>query len=273
MAKFDQDFKNLLRTILSDGRDYTNSRRGVTRLEIPSYYHVHKMADGFPLLTSKSVHFKSVVTELFWFLRGDNNIEYLHQHGCRIWDKDAERFGEGNYIGAGYGYLWRRLETDQIANLIKGMKADLNGSRNLVQAFNHWHHKANTTALPPCHTGFQIIAVNGGFRLKFQMRAWDVFLGAPFNWASYALLGMLLERETGHKFVEIEVAASCIHLYDNQIQAATELLSEPEFDAPTIDISAVPVGIANLDLCRTLIPEMVVLNGYQHGKKFKVEML
>jgi thymidylate synthase len=274
MAKFDQEFKSLLAQILSDGRDYTNTRRGVTRLEIPSYNYVHKMEDGFPLLTSKHVHFKSVVTELFWFLRGDTDINYLHEHGCHIWDKDAERFNEGGSIGRGYGFMWRFSHNfDQIANLINGMKSDLNGSRNLVQAFTAEHHLPYTTALPPCHTVFQIIAVRGGFRLQFHMRAWDVFLGAPFNWASYALLGLLLERETGHKFVEIEVMASCIHLYDNQIEAARELIKEPEFHPPTVVIDNVPMGLSDLEVCRTLVPEMVKLNGYEHGKRFKVEML
>jgi thymidylate synthase len=99
------------------------------------------MEDGFPLLTSKHVHFKSVVTELFWFLRGDTDINYLHEHGCHIWDKDAERFNEGGSIGRGYGFMWRFSHNfDQIANLINGMKSDINGSRNLVQAFTAEHH-------------------------------------------------------------------------------------------------------------------------------------
>jgi thymidylate synthase len=273
MAKFDQEFKALLAQILSDGREYTNARRGVTRLEIPSYNYVHKMEDGFPLLTSKHVHFKSVVTELFWFLRGDTDINYLHEHGCKIWDKDTKRYGRGNYIGFGYGFMWRKaFGIDQISTIIQGMKTDINSLRNLVQAFTPLHHE-DYTALPPCHTMFQIVAVNGGFRLQYHMRAWDVFLGKPFNWASYALLGMILEQETGHKFIDIEVFGAGVHLYDNQIEAAKEFLLEDDFDAPTVDISAVPVGISDLEVCQTLVPEMVKLNGYEHGKRFKVEML
>lgn len=274
MAKFDQDYKALISEVLTNGREYTNARRGVTRLEIPSYNHVHNMADGYPLLTSKYVHFKSIVTELFWFLRGDSTIDYLHEHGCHIWDKDAEKFGQGNEIGQGYGVMWRKGSfLDQLGLVLNKMIKDLNGSRNLVQAFTPYHHSSYSTALPPCHTGFQIIAVKGGFRLKFNMRAWDLFLGAPFNWASYALLGMLFERETGHKFVDIEVSASCIHLYGNQIESVKEFLNEPEFNAPTVDVSDVPEGIWSINVCKSLTPDMVKLNGYEHGKRFKVEML
>ena len=268
MAKIDHIFTGLLSEILANGEDYTNERRGVTRLEIPVWNMTYNMENGFPLVTIKDTHFKSIVTELFWFLRGDTSINYLHDHGVKIWDKDADRWGHGVFIGQGYGYYWDY----QLEKVIKNFIADPRGSRNIVQAFQAVHH-FDITALPPCHTSWQLIGRNGGFDLKFTMRAWDVFLGWPFNVASYALLGLLIEAQTGRKFLNLHASGSCVHLYDNQIAAARQILRDFDGgnDAPTVDLS----GLGEIDILNMQhwTPDMVKLEGYKPQQKIKVDML
>jgi thymidylate synthase len=274
MALIDHHFNHLLKTILSNGEEYTNARRGVTRLEIPTYSFSYDMKGGFPILTTKEVHFKSVVTELLWFLRGDQTIDFLHQHGVKIWDKDAERYGKGNYIGFGYGWYWAR----QIPTVLASFKRDHRGSRHVVQAFHEGHHLADTTALPPCHTEWQLIGRNGGFDLRFTMRSWDVFLGGPFNIASYALLGKLIEEQTGRRFLNLHVQANCVHLYDNQIDAAISMVKafDGGTDAPDLILEELPEyenGTIDITNVMHWTPDMIKLDGYFPQRKIKVKML
>lgn len=186
------------------------------------------LAEGFPLLTTKKVFFKAIVVELLWFLRGDTNIDYLHEHGVTIWDEWADEHGN---LGPVYGKQWRSWEgaegfIDQIANVIEGLKRDPNGRRHIVTAWNP--AQLDQMALPPCHCLFQFFVANGKLSLQLYQRSADIFLGVPFNIASYALLLQLVARETGLQVGEFVHTFGDLHLYENHIpQAHTQLQRDP----------------------------------------------
>lgn len=282
MAKIDVEFGKLCREIKMKGREYENKNRGVKRLQIPSYTFKHKFSDGFPALTNKKLLFKWVVGELIWFLRGDTDIRYLKENGIPIWDKDAynwyikglpkghvtltldmfSRRGFGS-VGQNYSAQWRNFngDTDQILALVHEMRADIMSSRLKVNAWNP--SELNETALPPCHSEFQVVGVpltlservkylldnteikigynktdeevtkilddnkipEFGFELHWNQRSVDTFLGLPFNIASYGVLAKVLEKLTGYPALGIEGTLKCVHFYDNQYEAVEELLA------------------------------------------------
>lgn len=297
MAEIDKEFSKICKEIFANGKEYTNERRGVKRLQIPSYTFRHSFEDGFPALTNKKLFLKSIVGELIWFLRGDNDTKYLHDNNIDIWDGDAcnyfnkeynmyysledfKRFQKHYSVGQNYSIQWRNFNgnTDQIQELIDGMKRDIMGSRLKVSAWNP--SELNKTALPPCHDGFQIIGVpldNGefGFELHWNQRSVDTFLGLPFNIASYAILAKILEKITGYKALGIEGTLKCVHFYDNQYEAVKELLerdtdkhSNCEIKLPSIDENA------NIDdIFNALSIEDFKLINYTSDKAIKVDML
>lgn len=187
MATIDKKFADICNEVLKNGKEYENKRRGVKRLQIPSYTFRHEFKDGFPALTNKKLYWKGIVGELIWFLRGDNDVKYLNNNGITIWNKDAENWQKRNNcefgsVGKNYSVQWRNFngQIDQIAELIKDMKADIMGSRLIVSAWNP--SELDQTALPPCHNYFQIIGVpmgndDYGFELHWLQRSVDTFLG------------------------------------------------------------------------------------------------
>ncbi len=244
MSKIDQEFQALCKKIVNEGKEYENKNRGVKRLQIPSYTFRHNFADGFPAITNKKLYWKGIVGELIWFLRGDNNVKFLNENGIKIWNKDAfnwhKKFG-GTYtfeqfeelgvgsVGQNYSVQWRNFngKTDQIKELVTTMALDIMSSRLKVNAWNP--SETELTALPPCHSEFQIIGVpldndKFGFELHWNQRSVDTFLGLPFNIASYGLLAKILEQITGYKALAIEGTLKCVHFYDNQYEAVKELL-------------------------------------------------
>jgi thymidylate synthase len=266
MNQVDKVFKKLLKQILTEGELYTNERRGVTRLEIPVFNASFEMAQGFPLLSLKETNWHAIRTELLWFLRGDTNIEFLKAHNVKIWDKDAARYKGTNEIGKGYGFYWSR----QIETVINNFRNDPRSARHVVQAFVPAHHHPEHTALPPCHTEWQIIGRDNGFDLRFTMRAWDVFLGAPFNIASYALLGLIIERRTGYKFRNLHVQANCVHLYGNQIEPAKEIINWKTKKESR------PEVILNYNRDKDwheIAPSDIEIRNYAPNQRVKVEML
>lgn len=265
MAVIDIEFKKICENILKKGTESNNIKRGVKRLQIPSYTFKHSFNDGFPALSLKELKYKSVITELIWFLRGDNNIEYLNKNGVKIWNSDAYNWhvknggnlsfkefsknGVGS-VGQNYSVQWRGYngKTDQINNLINGMKKDIMSSRLIVNAWNP--SELNETALPPCHTFFQIIGValqdgSFGFELHWHQRSVDVFLGLPFNIASYASLAKILEKKTGYKALAIQGDLKSVHFYDNSYKEAKELISR---DANKHDNCELSINSNLLDL-------------------------
>lgn len=183
------------------------------------------LSHGFPLLTTKRVHWKSVVVELIWFLRGDTNVRWLQEHGVTIWDEWASEDGE---LGPVYGKQWRSWNgeeryIDQIANVIDGLKNDPYGRRHIVTAWNP--AEIEDMALPPCHCLFQFFVSNGRLSCQLYQRSADVFLGVPFNIASYALLTHLIAREVGLSVGEFVHTFGDVHLYANHVDQAKEQLS------------------------------------------------
>jgi thymidylate synthase len=298
MAKIDVAFQELCQRILSDGKEYENKNRGVKRLQIPSYTFRHSFQDGFPAITNKKLYWKGIVGELIWFLRGDNDVAYLNENGIKIWNKDAYnwhkktskhilseevfyRLGSGS-VGQNYSVQWRNFngKTDQISELIEGMKKDIMSSRLKVNAWNPT--EVDMTALPPCHSEFQIIGVpleNGGFgfELHWNQRSVDVFLGLPFNIASYGLLAKIIEFITGFKALAIEGTLKCVHFYDNQYEAAQQLLDRDPLAHPECELS-ITTDFENpyhdLDeLFEQFRISDFILSGYSSDEEIKVDML
>ena len=184
---------------------------------------------GFPLLTTKKLHLRSIIYELLWFLQGDTNIQYLHDHGVSIWDEWADENGD---LGPVYGKQWRSWEApdgrviDQITSLIEQIKRNPDSRRLLVSAWNP--ADVDQMALPPCHTMFQFYVNNGELSCQLYQRSADVFLGVPFNIASYALLTMMVAQVCGLKAKDFVHTFGDAHIYSNHVeQAKLQLSREP----------------------------------------------
>ena len=202
------------------------------------------LSSGFPLLTTKKVHWKSIVVELLWFLRGDTNIKYLQDHGVTIWDEWADK--DGN-LGPVYGKQWRswpgvsadsqtRVWIDQISEVIASIKSDPYSRRHLVVAWNPT--QIDGMALPPCHCLFQFFVENGKLSCQLYQRSADAFLGVPFNIASYALLTHLIARETGLRAGEFIHTFGDLHLYANHMEQAKTQIERRPFPMPYINIES-----------------------------------
>ncbi|QIG69147.1 thymidylate synthase protein [Rhizobium phage RHph_N1_15] len=216
------------------------------------------LSEGFPLLTTKRVHFHSILVELLWFLRGDTNIAFLHDHNVTIWDEWADENGE---LGPVYGKQWRswpqvRIKEgqvdnigsiDQIANVIEALKKDPYGRRHIVSAWNP--SDVDQMALPPCHTMFQFRVANGKLDCQLYQRSADWFLGVPFNIASYALLTMIVAREIGLQPGEFIHTFGDLHLYANHVDQARTQLERTPVHLPRVLINPDPeIGIFKLQV-------------------------
>jgi thymidylate synthase len=223
-----QDYLDLLRHILANGAR-KQDRTGTGTLSVFGYQMRCDLARGFPLLTTKKLHVKSILHELLWFLRGDTNIRYLKEHGVTIWDEWADATGE---LGPIYGYQWRSWPTpdgghiDQIARLVEQLQHDPDSRRLLVSAWNV--ADVDRMRLPPCHVLFQFYAAEGRLSCQLYQRSADVFLGVPFNIASYALLTLMLAQVAGLRPGEFIHTFGDAHLYLNHLdQAREQLTREP----------------------------------------------
>lgn len=190
------------------------------------------LSEGFPLLTTKKVHFKSILIELLWFIKGDTNIKYLHDHGVTIWDEWADENGD---LGPVYGKQWRDFSgVDQLKKVIEDIKRDPHGRRHIVSSWNP--PEIESMKLPPCHCLYQFHVADGKLNCQLYQRSADWFLGVPFNIASYALLTHLVARETGLKPGEFVHSFGDLHLYDNHVDQANEQLQRESFALPEIAI-------------------------------------
>ena len=269
MNSLDEQYKGLLGTVLYGGKEKTD-RTGTGTLSVFGRQIRHDMSKGFPILTTKKVAFKTMVTELKWFLKGDTNIRYLVDNNCNIWNGDAYKAFQKAYInpvqitqeefieyiktddefakrwgelGPIYGKQWRKWKivdgsftryVDQIKELIEGLKENPDGRRHLVSAWNVSELEQMT--LPPCHYSFQCYVADGKLSLMWNQRSADLFLGVPFNISSYGLLLLLLCKETGYEPGELIGNFGDVHLYKNHLEQAKEQLTRDSFDLPEIKI-------------------------------------
>lgn len=196
------------------------------------------LSQGFPALTTKKLHLRSIIHELLWFLRGDTNIKYLHDNGVSIWDEWADENGN---LGHVYGYQWRNWPTpdggsiDQIAQIVEQIRSNPDSRRLIVSAWNV--AEIDKMALPPCHSLFQFYVADGRLSCQLYQRSGDVFLGVPFNIASYALLTMMVAQVTGLRAGEFVHTLGDAHLYLNHMKQAEEQLSRTPRPLPTMRIN------------------------------------
>lgn len=223
-----KQYLELLNRILNEGTRKSD-RTGTGTLSVFGHQMRFDMAEGFPLLTTKKLHLKSIIYELLWFLRGDTNVKYLHDHGVRIWDEWADENGE---LGPIYGHEWRSWPDyqggtiDQIANVVDQIRRTPDSRRMIVSAWNV--AEVDSMALPPCHTMFQFYVAEGRLSLQLYQRSADTFLGVPFNIASYALLLQMMAQVTGLQPGEFIHTMGDTHLYLNHLdQARLQLTRNP----------------------------------------------
>ena len=278
MNTLDLQYQNLLQDILLEGKEKTD-RTGTGTISVFGKQIRHKMSEGFPLLTTKKMAIKSIMTELKWFLRGETNIRYLVRNGCNIWNGDAYKtyqracmyeldrdeltmeefvnkiktdesfarvWGE---LGPVYGKQWRRVEkrhgssptykVDQIKNLVELIKENPDSRRLMVNSWNP--AELDEMVLPPCHYGFQCYVNDGKLSLMWNQRSVDTFLGLPFNIASYGMLLLLLCEETNLEPGELIGNLGDTHLYKNHLEQAEEQRLRKSFQLPTVELSNVDV--------------------------------
>ncbi|MDH4384518.1 MAG: thymidylate synthase [Caulobacter sp.] len=233
----EQQFLGLLADILANGVQ-RGDRTGTGTLGVFGRQIRFDLAKGFPLLTTKKLHLRSIIVELLWFLRGDTNIAYLKDHGVSIWDEWADASGD---LGPVYGKQWRSWTApdgrviDQISAVVKSLKENPNSRRHIVSAWNP--ADVDDMALPPCHCLFQFFVAEGRLSCQLYQRSADVFLGVPFNIASYALLTLMVAKVTGLQPGEFVHSFGDAHLYLNHIDQAREQLSRQPMDFPTMDLA------------------------------------
>lgn len=220
-----QQYLDLMQHVLDRGTDKAD-RTGTGTRSVFGYQMRFNLADGFPVLTTKKLHLRSIIYELLWFLRGDTNIGYLHEHNVSIWDEWAD--ADGN-LGPVYGYQWRSWPApdgrhiDQISNLLQQIKHNPDSRRLIVSAWNP--ALVDEMALPPCHALFQFYVVEGKLSCQLYQRSADIFLGVPFNIASYALLTMMIAQVCDLEPGEFIHTLGDAHLYSNHFEQAKLQLS------------------------------------------------
>ena len=223
-----KQYLDLMRHVMAHGTK-KEDRTGTGTVSVFGYQMRFDLNEGFPVVTTKKLHLKSIIHELLWFLKGDTNIRYLKEHGVSIWDEWAD--ADGN-LGPVYGYQWRNWPTpdgrhiDQIAQVIQQLKTNPDSRRIIVSAWNV--ADVDTMALPPCHAFFQFYVADGKLSCQLYQRSADIFLGVPFNIASYALLTMMMAQVTGLKLGDFVHTLGDAHLYLNHLeQAQLQLAREP----------------------------------------------
>lgn len=215
-----KQYQDLLQHLLDNGT-YKSDRTGTGTYSVFGHQMRFNLAEGFPLLTTKKLHTKSIIHELLWFLKGETNIAYLKENGVSIWDEWADENGN---LGPVYGYQWRSwpnpdgTHTDQIKKLVDGLKKNPDGRRHIVSAWNPSF--IDQMALPPCHCLFQFYVADGKLSCQLYQRSCDTFLGVPFNIASYALLTMMMAQVCDLQLGDFVWTGGDVHLYSNHVDQA-----------------------------------------------------
>ena len=229
-----QQYLDLLKDIMENGVDKMD-RTGVGTRSVFGRQMRFDLSKGFPLVTTKKVHLKSIIYELLWFLKGDTNVKYLQEHGVRIWNEWADENGE---LGPVYGSQWRNWNgegIDQIADVIERLKKTPNDRRMIVSAWNVG--KIAEMHLPPCHMMFQFYVANNKLSCMLYQRSCDMFLGVPFNIASYALLTMMVAQVCGYEPGEFVHTLGDTHIYHNHFDQVKEQLNHTPYPLPQMKIN------------------------------------
>jgi thymidylate synthase len=288
-----KQYHDLLQDIMDNGID-SDDRTGTGTLSVFGRQMRFDLSKGFPLLTTKKVHWKSVVIELLWLMRGETNIKFLKDHSVKIWDEWADENGD---LGPVYGQQWRKWEytenypkpedgkpyvssathvVDQLTQVIERIKTNPNCRRLIVSAWNA--PMIPKMKLPPCHTLFQFYVRNGKLSCHLFQRSADMFLGVPFNIASYALLTHLIANECGLQVGDFVHTFSDAHIYKNHLDQVKEILSRSEYELPTVEINLLPNMLMNFidngvqDLRWVDIKGFIELHNYQSHDTIKAEV-
>jgi thymidylate synthase len=238
-----RQYLDLMKDILVNGAQKTD-RTGTGTLSVFGRQLRFNLAEGFPLVTTKKLHLRSIIYELLWFLNGDTNIKYLKDNGVRIWDEWADE--DGN-LGPVYGYQWRSWPTrnggkiDQISKLIDQLKQKPDSRRHMVTAWNP--ADVDDMALPPCHALFQFYVADGKLSCQLYQRSCDTFLGLPFNIASYALLTYMIAQQCDLEVGDFVWTGGDVHLYSNHLDQANIQLGREPFPLPSLNIKRKPDSI------------------------------
>ena len=232
-----KQYLDMLQYVLDEGKA-KGDRTGTGTLSVFGYQTRYNLQEGFPVLTTKKLHLKSIIYELLWILKGESNIADLKDHGVRIWNEWADEDGE---LGPVYGVQWRSWKTpdghtvDQISQVIEAIRSDPNSRRLIVSAWNVGDIKA--MALPPCHLLFQFYVNDGKLSCQLYQRSADVFLGVPFNIASYSLMTMMVAQVCNLGVGEFVHTFGDLHLYNNHLEQAQLQLTRQPFPLPTMEIN------------------------------------
>jgi len=251
-------YEDLLRDVLETGT-HKDDRTGTGTTSVFGRQIRFDLSKGFPLITTKRVHFKSIAYELLWFLRGDSNVRWLQDNGVTIWDEWADAEGD---LGPVYGVQWRSWPTpdgghiDQLSEVIEQIKASPDSRRLIVSAWNP--ADIPDMALAPCHALFQFYVADGRLSCQLYQRSADLFLGVPFNIASYALLTLMVAQQTGLEPGDFVWTGGDCHIYDNHVEQVREQLTREPYPYPTLSIARTPESILDYRY------DDFVVEGYQH---------
>lgn len=238
-----KQYIDLINRVLSEGVQ-RDDRTGTGTIGIFGHQMRFDLSEGFPLLTTKKLHLKSIIYELLWFIKGDTNVKYLQEHGVRIWNEWADENGE---LGPVYGHQWRSWPAydgatiDQLGNVIEQIKNNPNSRRLIVSAWNV--AEVDHMALPPCHTMFQFYVANGKLSCMLYQRSADIFLGLPFNIASYALLTMMIAQVCNLQPGEFVHTLGDAHIYLNHLEQVREQITRKPYPLPKMKINPAVTNI------------------------------
>jgi len=262
----EQQYLDLLRTVLETGVDRPD-RTGTGTRSIFGHQMRFDLSRGFPLLTTKKLHVKSIIYEMLWFLRGETNIRWLQERGVKIWNEWADENGD---LGPVYGSQWRSWPDgtggtiDQIANVVNSIRTKPDSRRHIVTAWNP--AEVDDMALPPCHCLFQFYVAEGKLSCQLYQRSADIFLGVPFNIASYALLTHMMAQVTGLQAGDFVHTFGDAHLYSNHVKQAHEQLARPPKPLPRLTLNPDRQSIFDFDF------EDFMLTGYDPHPHIKAEV-
>ena len=265
-----KQYLDLLADVYANGKR-RDDRTGTGTRSVFGRQVRYDLRKGFPLVTTKAIHWPSVVHELLWFISGDTNVKYLQDNGVRIWDEWADEYGD---LGPVYGRQWRdfggnsdygvRVGVDQLANVIEQIKSNPNSRRLIVSAWNPVD--VDEMALPPCHTMFQFYVDDGELSCQLYQRSADIFLGVPFNIASYALLTHMVAHVCGLKVGEFIHTFGDLHLYNDHVEQAELQMGRGEFGLPNIKLNENVTSIFDFKF------DDIELVGYNHWPAIKAKV-